>query len=97
MENKRILFLRGEIGSGKTTLLKKYLSPMIHMAGGFVTRLVTVDGKMQGIEVLPARDYLSKSPEDKTLIFSFKDGKPCFSPELLHEYFGTVIPPVLFL
>ena len=89
MENKRFLFLRGEIDSGKTTLLKKHLSPKIHRAGGFVTRLVIVDGKMQDIEVLPARDYLSKSPEDKTLIFSFKDGKPCFSPEPLFEYFGS--------
>ena len=89
MENKRFLFLRGEIGSGKTTLLKKHLSPKIHRAGGFVTRLVIVDGKMQGIEVLPAREYLSESPEEKTLILSFKDGKPCFNPELLHEHLGN--------
>ncbi len=89
MQNKSILFLRGEIGTGKTTLLKKHLGAVIHKAGGFVTRRVMIEGRMQGIEILPAREYLSESPKDKTFICSFKEGVPCFNSEPLREYFES--------
>ncbi len=89
MENKSILFLRGEVGTGKTTLLKKHLGAVMHKAGGFVTRQIMIDGRMHGIEILPAREYLSESCDDKTFICTFKDGVPCFNPEPLREYFES--------
>lgn len=89
MGNKSILFLRGEIGSGKTTLLKKHLAAAIPAAGGFFTRRISDFGSIRGIEIMSAKEYLSESRAEKTLICSFKDGVPSFNYEPMREYFNA--------
>lgn len=82
------MFLRGEIGSGKTSLLKKLLAPMISNAGGFVTRPAADENGVFGIELLPARDYLNKRPENQSLIISFEKSLSAFNPKPFAAYFS---------
>ncbi len=49
------LILMGEIGAGKSTLIRNALGTEVARAGGFVTRRITENGRLQGFDLAPAR------------------------------------------
>ena len=65
------LILMGEIGAGKSTLIRNALGAGAARAGGFVTRRVLKNGRLQGFELAPARIWSDPNlPAHRFLDFS---------------------------
>lgn len=85
------LILMGEIGAGKSTLIRNALGAEVARAGGFVTRRITENGRLQGFDLAPARIWSEPNlPAQRFLDFS--QGKrrddsvfSCFGAVLLRE------------